>query len=158
MSIINIIKSAPLFQDLYDKEVESIIEKCNVLSLEKGDYVFKEGDEGDEIYIILTGALNVQKGETVFVQLSKGDLFGEMVILDERYRSADVVADTYSDVLVMHHDMIFGIFKKQPKIFSLLILNLSKLLTKRLKDTSDNMRKQSARIAELEALVDKDVA
>ena len=152
MSIINIIKSSPLFFELYDEEVESIIEDCQVLSLEDGDYILKEGDEGNEIYLILTGGAFVKKGELTLVELKKGDLFGEMVLLDERTRSADIVSNTYTDVLVLSYDVIFGVFKKNPKVFSLLMLNLCRLLAKRLKSSSDEIKKLNNMISDLKKL------
>ncbi|MDA8793981.1 cyclic nucleotide-binding domain-containing protein [Bacteriovoracaceae bacterium] len=140
MSIINIIKSSPLFYELFDKEVDAIIENCNVMSLEEGQKVFAENDEGDEIFIILTGACSVQKSGLNLVNLGKGDLFGEMVLLDERRRTADVVASTYTDILVLSYGNIFNLYKKNPRVFSILILNLSRLLAKRLKDTSEQIK------------------
>lgn len=141
MSIINVIKSSPLFFELFDEEIESIISDCSVLNLEEGDYIFKEGEEGNEIYLILTGCAAVKKGELTLVELKKGDLFGEMVLLDERTRSADIMATTFTDVLVLSYDVIFGVFKKNPKIFSILMLNLCRLLAKRLKSSSNEIRK-----------------
>jgi CRP-like cAMP-binding protein len=140
MSIINIIKSSPLFYELFDKEVDSIIENCQVMALEEGQKVFAENDEGDEIFIILTGACYVQKSGMNLVELGKGDLFGEMVLLDEKRRTADVVAKTYTDILVLSYSNIFDLYKKNPRIFSILILNLSRLLAKRLKDTSEQIK------------------
>lgn len=141
MSIINIIKSSPLFFELYDEEVEEIIANCSVLNLEKGGYIFREGDEGNEIFLILSGSAHVMKNDVELVELKKGDLFGEMVLLDERTRTADIMASTYTDVLVLSYDVIFSTFKKNPKIFSLLMLNLCRLLSKRLKGSSDEIRR-----------------
>ena len=152
MSIINIIKSSPLFFELFDNEIETIVEKCSVMSLEKDDYIFRENDEGNEIFLILTGAANVKKSDTVLAKLKKGDLFGEMVLLEEKVRTADVIASTYTDVLVMDFDAIFGIFKKNPKIFSLLMLNLCRLLAKRLKGSSESIKQLNAKIQDFESM------
>jgi CRP-like cAMP-binding protein len=148
MSIINVIKSSPLFFELFDEEIDSIVQDCSVLSLEKGDYIFKEGDEGNEIYLILSGGAFVQKGDVKLVELRKGDLFGEMVLLDERTRTADIVSSNYTDVLVLSYDVIFGIFKKNPKIFSLLMLNLCRLMAKRLKGSSEEIKRLNAMVSQ----------
>lgn len=150
MSIINVIKSSPLFFELYDEEIDSIVQDCSVLSLEKGDYIFKEGEEGNEIYLILTGGAYVQKGDVKLVELKKGDLFGEMVLLDERTRTADIVSSNFTDVLVLSYDVIFGIFKRNPKIFSLLMLNLCRLMAKRLKGSSEEIKRLNAMISQFE--------
>lgn len=155
MSIINTIKSSPLFFELFDEEIETIIEDCHVLNLEQGDFIFREGDEGNEIFLILTGGALVKKGEVTLVELRKGDLFGEMVLLDERTRTADIEASTYTDVLVLSYEVIFGVFKKNPKIFSILMLNLCRLLAKRLKDSSEQIKKLNKMI---EGLGKKDAA
>ena len=83
MSIVNVIKSSPLFFELFDEEIDSIIQDCHVLNLEPGDYIFKEGEDGNEIFLILSGGAAVKKSDVILVELKKGDLFGEMVLLDE---------------------------------------------------------------------------
>lgn len=149
MSIINIIKSSPLFFELYDEEIDSLITDCNVLSLEEGDFIVKDGEEGNEIFLILSGGAFVKKGPVTLVELRKGDLFGEMVLLDERTRSADIVASTYTDVLVMSYDTIFGTFQKNPKVFSMLILNLCRLLAKRLKSSSEEIKRLNGLLSKM---------
>lgn len=149
MSVLDIIKGSPLFYELYDKEVETIISKSSVLSLKEGDYIVKEGDHGSEIFIILTGGALVKKGETVLAELKKGDLFGELVLLNETLRTADIVSDTFTDVLVLEYNAIFDLYKTDPKIFAILILNLSRLLTKRLKASGQEIRRLNEKIKEL---------
>jgi CRP/FNR family cyclic AMP-dependent transcriptional regulator len=140
MSVLDTIKASPLFYELYDAEVETIVEHCSVMTLEDGEHIVTEGEHGNEIFIILSGHAEVRKGQAVLAGLGKGDLFGELVLLGETLRTADIVATTYTDVLVLDYDSIFGLFKSQPKIFSLLILNLSRLLTKRLKQAGSDIK------------------
>jgi CRP/FNR family transcriptional regulator, cyclic AMP receptor protein len=149
-SVINIVKGSPLFYELYDEEIEKIVSKCHVLSLEKGEYVFHEGDEGDEIYIILNGSASVLKNGVELARIRKGNLFGELVLLNETTRTADIVADTYTDLLMIRYEDIFGLYRTEPKIFSLLILNLARLLTGRLKDSSQTIKELNSRIREME--------
>ncbi|OIQ15839.1 MAG: hypothetical protein BM556_16180 [Bacteriovorax sp. MedPE-SWde] len=133
MSVLQIVKGCPLFHDLYDAEIMTICESCSVKTLVPDDYIFKKGDEGDEIYLILSGSAIVSKGGIEIAKLRKGDLFGEMVLLKENVRHADIMSDNYTDVLVLKYNDIFGLYQTNPKIFSLLILNLSRLLATRLK-------------------------
>ena len=155
MSIINIIKSSPLFFELFDEEIDNLIADCNVLSLEEGEFIVKDGEEGSEIFLILSGGAYVKKGPVTLVELRKGDLFGEMVLLDERTRTADIVATTYTDVLVMEYDTIFKTFSKNPKVFSILILNLCRLLAKRLKGSSEEIKRLNGLIKAFQENQDK---
>lgn len=154
MSIINIIKAAPLFYELYDNEIDAIIEKCSVMSLEKGEFIVKDGDTGEDFFIILTGTAVVKKGDVTLAELRKGDLFGEMVLLNQNTRTADIIATTYTDVLVINYQSVFSFYDSQPRMFSLLILNLSRLLTKRLDNSGKTIRDLNHKISELQAQVE----
>ena len=140
MSIVDVIKGSPLFDELYDSEIDTIIENSSVLKLEMGDYIVRENDEGDEIFIILSGEAKVKKSDIELATLTKADLFGELVLLNERTRTADIIASEACDVLVIKYTEIFGLYHSNPKIFSLLILNLARLLTRRLKKTGSELK------------------
>lgn len=133
MSILNVIKGCPLFYELYDKEILSIVQKSKVLNLAPNELIFEQGDEGDEVFLILNGNAEVRKGPIVLANLRKGDIFGEMVLLKEKFRNADVICTNYTDVLVMSYDEIFGLYEKDINTFSILMLNFSRLLADRLR-------------------------
>jgi CRP/FNR family transcriptional regulator, cyclic AMP receptor protein len=141
MAIPDLLKGCPLFYELYDKEIEKIVQYCNVISFEPQEVVVTDGKEGNEIYIVLDGSVKVQKKlehETLTIQnLGPGDVFGEMVLVSEKTRSADIIANTQCSVLEIGYNDIFNIFKKEPAIFGLIILNLSRLLAKRLKNSNE---------------------
>lgn len=141
MAIPDLLKGCPLFYELYDKEIEKIVQYCNVITFKPGDVVVTDGQVGDEIYIVLEGLVTVQKKletETLTIQdLGAGDVFGEMVLVSEKTRSADIIAHSECSILEIGYNDIFNIFQKEPAIFGLIILNLSRLLAKRLKNSND---------------------
>ena len=145
MSLTEIVKGCPLFYDLYDKEVEQILTRCLVLSFEKGENVITQGEEGEEIFIVLSGELEVRKviddGFIPLIKLHGGDLFGELVLINKTMRTADVVTTQKSDILVLEYDKIFSMYEKDTKIFALLLLNLARLLTERLDNTNKLLEK-----------------
>jgi len=140
MAIPDLLRGCPLFKELYDKELEKIVRHCSVYNFKKDDLIVQEGEEGDAIFVILEGDAKVQKtiaGGTIQIQpLSRGDVFGEMVLLDERIRSADVLAVTNCAILELKYGSVFQLFKKEPRIFGILILNLSRLLAQRLRGSN----------------------
>lgn len=143
MSAIELIKSCPLFHDLYDDEIEVIVGKCDVLFYKENEYIIHEGDEGKEIYIILKGMAEVQKdinGQIIHIsKLHEGDMFGETSLIDET-RSADVVALTNCDVLTINKESLLSLYPKKAKIFSVLTLNMARLLAKRLKLANQSLK------------------
>jgi CRP-like cAMP-binding protein len=96
-AVINFLVATPLFHDLDAAERGDVARIMEVQRLERGEQVFREGDEGDAWYVVFDGTANVLKhaasGETQIAALGPGACFGEMAILDGQARSASVVAD-----------------------------------------------------------------
>lgn len=66
--------------------------ETNLVRLAPGDVLFKQGDSGDAMYVLLEGALEVLVGETVVERSGRGAVLGEMALIDQSPRSATVVA------------------------------------------------------------------
>jgi len=62
------------------------------LLLEEGETLFRQGDRGDYMYVLLDGSIDVFVGSTVVESASPGALLGEMALVDSSPRSATVVA------------------------------------------------------------------
>lgn len=139
MSVLGIVKGCPLFYELYDEEIMAIVESCKVVQAYEGDYIFREGDVGDEIFLILNGSATVKRGEVELAKLRKGDLFGEMVLLKDNIRKADIEINSFTDILIIDYQAIFGLFETNNKVFSILMLNLSRLLATRLKKAGEKI-------------------
>jgi CRP-like cAMP-binding protein len=96
-SVINFLVATPLFQSLDAAERGDVARIMEVQRLERGEEVFREGDDGDAWYVVFDGTANVLKetalGTTQIAALGPGACFGEMAILDGMARSASVVAD-----------------------------------------------------------------
>lgn len=60
--------------------------------LSAGEVLFKTGDPGDAMYVLLEGSLDVLVGETVVEHSTRGAILGEMALIDQSPRSATVVA------------------------------------------------------------------
>jgi len=59
-----------------------------------GDYVFRTGETGDSMFVVMEGSLQVEAGGRELFVLEKGDVFGDMAVIDKSPRSADVKAIT----------------------------------------------------------------
>lgn len=99
---IKILKNNPLLQYLNDNEIEQLDEAFKIESFDDKDYVIKQGDTGDKFYIIREGKCKVTKTvekddgkcEEKIRTLSaeEGSYFGELALLHEEKRSANVIA------------------------------------------------------------------
>ena len=97
-AVINFLVDTPLFRDLDAAERGDVARIMEVQRLERGEQVFREGDEGDAWYVVFDGTANVLKtsaaGTAQIASLGPGACFGEMAILDGLTRSATVIADS----------------------------------------------------------------
>jgi CRP-like cAMP-binding protein len=151
MSIQNIIRGAPLFNDLYDDEIDIVLKECNVLQLSPGEKVFNEGDVGEDIYLILRGKVNIVKGEILIAELQKADLFGEMIIVYEGTRSTSAFAQTHTDLLIVNYQSVMKMYDKNPRAMSIMMLNLARLLAERLKKSNITVRELKTQLFKKEA-------
>ena len=99
--------------------------------------IVRQGERGNTMYLILEGAAKVEfetaSGERVLVgELSEGEIFGEMALINEVERTAHVIATEETKVLSMDWDSLRRIRRISPWISTQLFLNISRVLGTRL--------------------------
>ena len=134
----NILKGVHLFQSLSPYDSEHLAASLKRRSLEKGEALFRKGDEGVTLYIVKSGSVKIvlpsNMGDEVSPAiLSKGDFFGEMALLDGLPRSADVVALEPSELLALNQRDFLAFLKGNEEA----IQSVFSYLSKRLRKTDD---------------------
>ena len=67
-------------------------QESNTVQLAPGDFLFKEGEKGDKMYVLLEGEIDVFLGDFVLETAEPGSLLGEMALIDDSTRTANAVA------------------------------------------------------------------
>lgn len=117
---------------------------------EAGEYLFREGDAGDTLYVPARGSISIklprQHGAESrrLVTLSPGVMFGEMVLVEDRPRSADAVAEEYAVVYGLPRTALDTLRAQHPVLAGKLLLNMSRLLADRLRTTTEELRAAAA--------------
>jgi len=93
--MINALKKIPLFSELDEGELQAVAALASSIEVVKNSIVVQEFDAGDSLFVILSGQVKVSTysidgREVVLALLGKGSFFGEMSLLDEAPRSANV--------------------------------------------------------------------
>lgn len=104
----------PLFVSLDAWMVAEVSKRLRAMVALPGEKIIKVGESPDAMYFIAAGQVTVHRGG-VFV-LKEGDFFGEMGLLDHRPRNADVVADGYCHLLVLHRKDFDDLFDQRPEL------------------------------------------
>ena len=87
--------TVPLFEGLEYTDIGRILKISENVSASAGDVILREGEPGDAFYIISAGAFEVRKGANVLARLEGLSFFGEMSLVSEAPRVADVVCDEH---------------------------------------------------------------
>ena len=143
----------PILASLSEEALKMLLHSSLILKMSAEDVIAKEGTEEREVCIILDGlfeviAHNNSNGKERLAVLEKGDVFGEIAFFSvSGRRSADVVAMTDGEVLVLNHSFLKELTVKNPEASWQILFNLGRILSERVIETSDelvsSLRKQS---------------
>lgn len=128
-----------LFDGLKKSETARIFDLGMIWPVEEGRILFHKGDIGHEMYVLLTGKIQIVdeslEGETRLAELRPGELFGEMAMFETSHtRSAAAVAMENSQLLVLSEDILAKFLeKKVPRKF---LANIIAVLCQRLRVTN----------------------
>ena len=110
-----LVRQVPLFQSLGAADLEKICRLLRPRFAVPGERLIRRGERGNEMYFISSGALEVSVGKNK-VRLGRGDFVGEMALLDDRRRRADVITLGYCHLLVLGADDFKSLLAMDPAI------------------------------------------
>ena len=123
------IRRAPLFSALDDAAASSLRESLSALKLSKGQTLFKEGDSGDRLFIIVSGKIKLgttsgDGRENLLAILGPGEMFGELSLFDPEPRTSTATAVTDVRLVSLAHDQVIGLVTSHPQVSLELLLSL----------------------------------
>lgn len=137
------IRNHPLFTGVSDEELSRFQNYLELHQVESGTTLIQEGEQGDCMYILVDGLLEVLKKVVSKEELSleriavlePGDTFGEMEFVDKQSRSATVRALEDSTVLKIQESTMWKMAEEDSLTFSRMLLNLARQISLRLRKT-----------------------
>ncbi len=118
---------------MLEEVIENVRVNRYITPFEEGKAIFLEGDDSQDLYILISGQLNVFKGNTKIAEITeKGSLFGEMSFLLKAKRTATIKAGENVQAIRIPKDEITTFLHDFPEVAG----EISKLLAKRLDETS----------------------
>jgi len=116
---VDLLKKVPLFRNLSKRHLNEIAKHADQLSIKAGGVLAKQGSTGREFVFIVDGKAQVKKDGKVIRQISAGDFFGEISMIDGEPRTATIIAETDGTLLLVNSrsfayllDTIPGLQKK----------------------------------------------
>src|SRR5438067_1610420 len=132
-----ILRRIPLFQHMTYKELLSILGIARGRQFEKGQNIIKEGEQGDEVYVLFRGKVDVLKSGLKIAQLKAGGHFGEMGLVDQASRSATVSAVEDTSAISIDRDSLLKLMRRDSLLAVKLLWSFVQVLSERLRNTND---------------------
>jgi CRP/FNR family cyclic AMP-dependent transcriptional regulator len=140
MQVIRLMKNMKGFQSFSDNNLRSLLELARLREYEIGEIVIKEGDYDCWIFFLLSGWLEILKGDNVVGHLRRlGDLFGEMGVVDGSPRSATIRAAAPCIILGVDGSVVDRKFRSHDLAFCYTIYRaFAEVLAVRLRNTTED--------------------
>ncbi|MBN1916899.1 MAG: MMPL family transporter [Verrucomicrobia bacterium] len=132
-----------LFRNMSRWQVRKVMAAAGLQCYPKGTTIVKEGEVGDTMYAIISGAADVIRGEGSnahqVARLERGQIFGEMALVLKEPRTATVVTTEDTELLRFNDKTLRRIRGRFPRLAAKLYRNLTFILGRRLKLTTDRL-------------------
>lgn len=145
MQTVRFLQQQPLFGAVDDQAMQAILPLMRELEFATGDVIVREGEDGDSLFVLCSGSVEVLKscpvthdplGKRIAI-LQVGDVFGEMELIDMQRRSATVRALEPVSALALSNGDLFQIYESDLPTFALIVLNLARELSRRLRSVDE---------------------
>jgi len=138
------LKLVPLFSDLTLEQLSSIDRLMVTRHYMKGETLFRVGDVGSELFVVLDGEVRIHLdrdgSEVTLARQGPNSVLGEMAVFDEQPRSANAEAIADTTVRVLRRDRLQAIVHEHPEV----LLEFVKNLSQRIRHMNDEL--QSAKV------------
>jgi hypothetical protein len=127
-----------ILADMEEPQLASLLQYLEVLKLLPNATVFRKGDHGDAMFMVLEGEVRarvlIDGRESTLSTMTPGECFGEIAVIDQGPRSADVLANVESVLLKISAAALKRLFQEAPALAAPFLLALSKTITGRVRN------------------------
>ncbi len=139
------LRQVSLFEGLLPVHLRRIASLAHEVKLQRGEAVFRHGDAGDGLYLIVEGSIRISRsmsgmGEEALAVLAPGMYFGEMSIVDDdNPRSADAIANEAARLLMLPKDDLRDLMFVDRELAYELLWRFVRTLSLRLRESNDRL-------------------
>ena len=125
----DLLRGSHLFRELDDGSFAELVAVCRVREVARGEYVTREGDAGDAMYVIVAGTFEVRAtwadgGEARLGEMRRGEYFGEIALLEQSPRTASVCAMMDGTIASLAREDLRWLLDRHPQLAAALLAGL----------------------------------
>jgi CRP-like cAMP-binding protein len=129
-----------ILASMEERQLASFLQYIEVVKLLPGAVLFRKGEHGDAMFMVLEGEVRARAivggQESTLATLGVGECVGELAVIDESPRSADVIVNTEAVLLKISATALKKLFQEAPALAAPFLLALSKTITARVRATT----------------------
>ncbi len=130
------LRNISLFEHLSFVELTKVMNLVVVESYRAGDRIIADGEPGRKLFVCMNGSVDVIKNGQTLTTLESGSFFGEMALIDNAPRSADVITRTDLKVITLDREDFYRLIRTEPHLAVRLLWALCRVTNARLRSTS----------------------
>jgi len=122
---LDVLHSIPLFARFGQRELLRLGQLVDEIDVPAGRVLMRQGATADEMFVVISGTLRVERDGRLIAELGSGDWAGEMGLLSEEPRMATVTAQTASRLLVVGHREFHALMDELPSVRNCILAALT---------------------------------
>jgi CRP/FNR family cyclic AMP-dependent transcriptional regulator len=122
---LELLKHVPLLSELGRREIEEVGRLTEEIDVAAGKVLMREGEIGQEFYVIVDGSVRIDRAGTLVKTLGPGDFFGEIALVDGGPRTATATTESPAKMLVVGHREFHSLMDTYPSIQSCVLRALA---------------------------------
>ncbi len=135
----DVLAGMPLFRPLTEHELRRVLQVTELVDFADGAHIIREGDTGEELFIVLTGEAALLRGDVPITQFGPGDHFGEMALFRPVPRTASVISKGASELMSISRAAFYEILRSEPQLGVKLLWQFNGVLVERLAATTRDL-------------------
>lgn len=145
MAVVDLLRSVAIFKDLDDGELARVSEVCREQHFVSGEYIFREGEAGNRLYLIVEGEVRISRdvpgsGEEALAVLKPGSVFGEMAVFNRSERSTDAISNGGTKCITISRSDFELLLDFNRDLAYKVLWSVVRLLSVRLRSTNDSLK------------------
>lgn len=152
--ILEMLQRIPIFGGIADEALEHVLNKAQDVSLQKGEFFFREGERAQSMYVLVEGRVAIVKTsdgrEFELSRLGPGDCFGELELIDFCPRAASVRGIEDCRAIEISATVLHEVYKIDQTSYAMLQMNMGREVSRRLRKLDEDLFKVKARADDTE--------
>ena len=122
---LDLLHRIPRFSRFDRRHLERLGMLTEEIDVDPGKVLIKQGDTGDDLMIVVSGQVGVERDGQRINQLGPGDFFGEIALIERGPRTATCTAEAATRLLVINHRDFHAVMEEFPEIAAEVLLTLA---------------------------------